>query len=70
MIPEHEHRHSPNLRPKKNPGTKAGRVRGIVGRVNASAPENLVQSGPAKQLHSILVQVEIAGQYGLDVARV
>jgi len=32
--------------------------------------KNSVQSGPADQLHSGLSQIEIAGQYGLYVARI
>jgi len=60
---------------KQNPQTKkipaeAGRVRGIVGRKTTSAPEESVQSGPANQLYGFLVQIEIAGQNGLDVTRI
>ena len=31
--------------------------------------KKLVQAGPANELNCVLLQVEIAGQYGLDVTR-
>ncbi len=50
---------------KKIPA-EAGRIRGILN----LTPDNSVQSCPADQFHSVLLQVEIAGQNGFYVGGV
>lgn len=50
---------------KKIPA-EAGRIRGKL----YLTPENSVQSCPADQFHSVLLQVKIAGQNGFDVSGV
>ena len=50
---------------KKIPA-EAGRIRGNFN----LTPDNSVQSCPADQFHSVLLQVEIAGQNGFDVGGV
>ena len=47
---------------KKIPA-EAGKIRGNLN----LAPEESVQSRPADQFHSVLLQVKIAGQNGFDV---